>query len=386
VTLGRSSGARLRSSALNLVLLAGSLVAAISGGEVLIRLFAPQQLIMVRPDIWAPADTLGWVNRPNVRTVINTGERTVHIVTDSLGLRVGQSGREDAETRVLLLGDSFVQALQVEYEESLAGLLQDSLAAELRRPVSVWNAAVAGWNPPQYLVGARQLLRRTQFELVLVVLYLGNDVDTTTTAYVPPRKPVEFRQLRLPRRLAWGEIVDAVLHPANDFLERRSQLFQFLKNRTRTLRMRLGLSAEYFPLELRKSESSSPRWDATADICADITALAAEQASPVLMVLLPSPYEVDSVEFWRAVKGFGVEAGEVDLEQTTRLMSTALERRRLHALPVLPAFRAAHAQGKRLYGDVDQHLSPAGHQVLLQAVMPRAVRLLRERAPPAPGR
>ena len=42
---------------LNGVLLLGSLVAALAVSEILIRIVAPQQLILVRPDIWQPDDS-----------------------------------------------------------------------------------------------------------------------------------------------------------------------------------------------------------------------------------------------------------------------------------------------------------------------------------------
>src|SRR5256714_14878773 len=78
--------------------------------ELLVRLAAPQQLIVKRPDIWQPVDTLGWNHRPNVSTTINTGERTIHLYTDRDGFRVGRAGRVEAKRRILLLGDSFMEA------------------------------------------------------------------------------------------------------------------------------------------------------------------------------------------------------------------------------------------------------------------------------------
>ena len=53
--------------------------------------------------------------------------------------------------------------------------------------------------------------------------------------------------LRMPRRLSYGELIDAILYPINDFLAVHSQLYVFLKQRTVVLRMRAGLTTEYFP-------------------------------------------------------------------------------------------------------------------------------------------
>src|SRR5712691_3072264 len=68
------------SSALgNVTLLAGSFVVALVLAEVLVRFAAPQQLVALRPDVWQPADSVGWRFRPNLNTTVNTGERTVHV-------------------------------------------------------------------------------------------------------------------------------------------------------------------------------------------------------------------------------------------------------------------------------------------------------------------
>ncbi|TMB87452.1 MAG: hypothetical protein E6J45_12480, partial [Chloroflexi bacterium] len=80
-------------------LLLGSTMAALLLGEVAVRIVAPQQLIILRPDIWMPVDSVGWTFRPLVRSTINTGERTVHVVTDSQGFRVSAGGRPSARTR-----------------------------------------------------------------------------------------------------------------------------------------------------------------------------------------------------------------------------------------------------------------------------------------------
>jgi hypothetical protein len=143
-------GLRLRPWAVlaNVALLAVALCIALLGAELSVRVLAPQQLILKRTDIWQPADTLGWIHRPNVNTTINTGERAVHFRTDQDGYRVARSGRrEDADQTVLLLGDSFMEALQVDYEQSLPGLLDVRLSSGLHGTIAVRNAGVGGGIP-----------------------------------------------------------------------------------------------------------------------------------------------------------------------------------------------------------------------------------------------
>jgi len=360
-----------RRALVNTGLVAGSLLVALLLAEVAIRLIAPQQLILVRPDVWQPVDMVGWRFRPNLDTRVNWGERTVRLYTDQDGFRVGPHGRVGAPKRVLLIGDSFMAALQVEYEQSLAGLLESDLH------VAVRNAGQAGWDPPQYYLEARSLLARDTFDLVVVSVYLGNDIVTTRPERIAPRVPVDIRRLRIPRSLAKAELVDAVIRPANDWLEQRSHLFILVKTRLQTLLMRTGLSADYFPEEFQKNAANTARWDVTAGMLIDIATLARRRHIPTLFMLIPAPFQVDTSDFNEFRRGFSVDSNTVDLDQPDRLIGDRLRARHLHVVDVLAPFRAADDSGPPLYGHVDRHLTPRGHTVLARLVEPRIQELLR---------
>jgi hypothetical protein len=351
-------------------LVAVSLSVAAGVGELTVRVVTPQQLILIRPDVWRPVDTLGWMFQPDLRTTINTGERTVRLFTDADGFRVGEAGRKPADARILLLGDSFMAALQVEYQESLAGLLEPRLGQRLGRPVTIRNAAQAGWDPSQYYLLARTVLRRDTFDLVVVALFVENDAIKVRSERIAPRLPVERHSLRLPRGLSWRELIDALFAPVNDYLETRSHLFVFLKTTLEEALMGVGLTAAYFPDEFRRSDSSSVRWAVTADVAQDIARLAAGTGTPAVFVLIPTSFQIDQTVFAKYVRGFGLDSSDVDLNQPSRLLRQALEARGLTVLDALPAFRAAHERGQRLYGTVDRHLSPTGHEVLARLCEP----------------
>jgi len=332
---------RLRLVVLGATLLLASILVAVALAEVLVRFAAPQQLIQSRPDLWQPADTLGWVVRPNVSTRINTGERTVSVFTDRDGFRVGRTGRRDAVLNVLLIGDSFMQALQVEHEESVASLLETDLSSQLGQPAAVRNAGVDGWGPNHYRLRTQQLLARDTFDLVVVCVFVGNDAVAERIDYIPARAPAERHLLRMPRALSWGEIVAAWFAPANDALEQRSHLFTLVKNEMSALRMKLGLTAEYFPYEYRREQLGSPRWAATAQVAAAQAGFAAERGVPTLFVLIPERFQVYKEAFDDYIKGFDIDPSAVDLEQPTRELLRAFQANRLDVIDALPAFRAA---------------------------------------------
>jgi hypothetical protein len=372
---------------LNLVVAGVALMVALGLCEILVRLVAPQQLILKRPDVWKPVDSLGWVNWPNLHTTINTGERTVGVFTDEDGYRVARTGRVAGKKRILLLGDSFMEALQVEYEQSLAGLLETRLSQRLGEPVAVRNTGVGGWDPPQYLMQARHSLAREHYDLVLVSVYLGNDIVLRRMEEYAPRSPAPVHNLRVPRSLRAAEVINALLYPLNDFMEQHSQLFMLLKTRFNEVLTRFGLTAEEFPEGLLRQEADSPRWSVTAQILSDIRDLARADGVPTLFVLIPALYQVDSAEFHRSLRGFRIDSTAVDLDQPDRLLTAAMSAHHLEVYDVLSDFRQAARTGSRLYGRVDRHPSPAGHDLLERVLEPLVMARLgtAARHPATPG-
>jgi hypothetical protein len=357
------------------VVLLSSLVGLVLA-DLVVRVAAPQQLIQTRPDLWQSDDTVGWRRRPNVRGRINTGERTVTLITDADGNRIGIGGRTAAATQVLLLGDSFIEAAQVEHEQSLAYLLERGFSERLGWAVAVRNAGVAGWNPNHYLLRGRQLLQRETFALVIVGLFVGNDAVTYRFDRIPPRTATVRRPFRLPRALSWHEFMDAMIAPSNDCLESRSHLYVLAKNRLSTLRMRLGMTADYMPLEYRRDEASSPRWRNTAELSRDLAREAARYGVPVVFVLIPERFQVYDDEFRRYLHGFGIDSTAIDVDQPSRLLKKELTALGLRVVDALPTLRAASHSTERLYGTVDQHFSPRGHRALADLLLTELMPLL----------
>lgn len=369
----RRTGGRLRTLvALGLLVMASLGVGALLG-EVLVRTFAPQQLTILRPDVWQPVDTLGWTHRPEIDTRINTGEREVRVRTDGMGFRIGSAGRVEGERTVLLLGDSFMAALQVEHEQSLAGLMESGLRERLGVPVAVRNTAVGAWDPPHYLLRMQSLAGREPADLVLVAVYVGNDVVDYAPTHFAPREPVSRYSFHVPRSLHLSELVEAVARPLDGWLRRHSHLHVLLRNQLRFLRMRLGLSGAYFPPGLTVAEADDPRWEVTADLLARVRDEAATQGIPTLMVLLPSDFQVDTTLLAAHARAFGVPLDSVDIGQPQRLLTRELQERGVEVIDALPALREALAAGRYGYGRIDTHFSPEGHQVVYELLEPHLV-------------
>ncbi len=363
-------GAGIRLWAGNLALLVASCALSLLVAEVLVRALEPQQPILLRSDIWLPHDGLGVVQAPDLDTRVNTGEREVRLLTDGDGHRIGTGPRPVPAVRILALGDSYLAALQVDYELTMTALTERRLSRSLGAEVEIVNAGVGGWGPSHYLLKARRELARRRFDRVVVFLYPGNDVQAKRVDHFPARQAAGGA-FRWPRRLSRPEIVYGLLYPFNNVLERRSHLFLLVKNRLWFLAMRLGLSARYLPPALLRANASSESWQVTGETCRMIADEARGHGVEVLFVLLPGICEVDREVAAITARAAGFETGEIDPDQPSRLMARELSRRGLPVLDTAPALRAAHAAGRMdLYGRVDIHFGAGGHHVVADLLTP----------------
>ncbi len=360
----------------HLALIVGSTLLTVGVLEGVVRIVWPQKLIVLRPDLWIPDDEVGWRNAPNLDTKVNTGERDVRLLTDARGHRVPARPGEEARHTILAVGDSFLAALQVEYEQTMTALLEVGLSEELGETVRIVNAGVDRWNLNHYLLETRSELAREAYDLVLVFIYVNNDVGS--------RQAVEARasilhRFRAPRRFTRLELVDALLRPFNDLMERRSHLYVLVKNRLKYLRMRLGLSAYYMPWPCLVAQADSPHWTATADLGAEIHEAGAAHRIPVLFVLMPGLLQIDQAEVERYASSFNIDPAEIDVGQPKRLLTTLFEARGLAVVNPTDALSAAHASGVTdLYGYIDTHLGVNGHRTVAAFLKPLLVEALRQ--------
>ena len=117
------------------------------GLEAGVRLVIPQALILDPPDLWEPSSEIGWRRRPNSRVWVDTAGREVEICTDARGDRIDCDAREErgCETRILVIGDSFVAALAVPFRETVWSRLERDTGA------CADVAGVGGYGMSQYV-------------------------------------------------------------------------------------------------------------------------------------------------------------------------------------------------------------------------------------------
>ncbi len=123
---------------------------------------------------------VGWRGVPDASVTIDQEDYEHQLLLNSQGMHDKNHSlkKEDNVFRILLIGDSMVEAIEVAESETSHQVLEDTLNTKTSAGVEfeVINAGVFAWGPPQALEYYRVEGRTYQPDLVLAVWFPGNDL------------------------------------------------------------------------------------------------------------------------------------------------------------------------------------------------------------------
>jgi Protein of unknown function (DUF3772) len=177
--------------ALIVALLRGLLVfgfimaAVLCVGEILLRILdfsalripKNSSVVLNGGDAVQPDAQLGWSQIPNVVTQSTTGNRTVSVRHNSLGLREKELIEDAPGGTFVFLGDSMVWGLDAEVGERFTDLLQHELPQH-----RMVNAGVLGFGTDQELLLVQRLWSRLMPRVVVLTFSNDNDRDDNTSS------------------------------------------------------------------------------------------------------------------------------------------------------------------------------------------------------------
>ncbi|HEX6182386.1 MAG TPA: SGNH/GDSL hydrolase family protein [Pyrinomonadaceae bacterium] len=139
------------------------------------------------PTFYRPDPVLGYALEPGAEGWhTKEGRSYVRINSDGLRDREHAKPKPANVLRVALLGDSYAEALQVEWEDALPPLLERQLKqcpAVAGRAVEVVNFGVSGYSTAQELLTLREKVWDYSPDVVLLLVTTNNDVTDNVRAY-----------------------------------------------------------------------------------------------------------------------------------------------------------------------------------------------------------
>ena len=338
------------------------------GLEAAVRVVLPQALIREPPDLWEPSLELGWRRRPERRIWVNTGDRDVQVCTDTRGDRIDcdRAARRSCEQRILVMGDSFVEALAVPFDETVWSRLERDTGA------CIEVAGVGGYGVSQYLASVRERLGgpANHYDLVVLNFYAGNDF-TRDVARIPSHQMVELGRATLGPRPPRDDERDSRLgrlrYGVNRWLASHSHAYV-----ATIVAMR---RSEAEPTELLGGRSNALRRSALRARLLDETTRGIRQISKVvrrrgsrlLVVVIPHRAQVLDPQGTQLIELIPKFAGDVDMDLVRKRFVPRLESMPgVEVIDLLPILRERATEGA--WGRRDRHLNRRGHELWFDAV------------------
>ncbi|MFM7675665.1 MAG: hypothetical protein ACKO5F_08770 [Synechococcus sp.] len=342
------------------------------------------------PAFYRPDPIRGYSLRPGASGFwTREGRGSVTINSDGLRDVEHRRARQPGVLRVAVLGDSFSEALQVNLEDTWWKQLERGINAQpgcaLRRGfpggVEIINFGVGGYGTGLELLTWRQQARRYAPELVLLAMYLGNDIEDNTPQARPDLPVFRFApdgSLTIDRgflqspgsRLRFspiGRLVDALVgHSA------LLQLANEAKNRAAASRN--GHARPDLIQELNGPPDPSQGWAMTAALLRTLREEVSASGAQLLVTSLSTPAQVypDQALRRRLLPGGG--PGLFAREQRLQALLDPLG---VTYLPLAPDLQQrADRQGLSLHGFPGQqpglgHWNQQGHRLAAELLAER---------------
>ena len=386
-------------------------VAGVALSELAFRAVKRVVCVTAGTKLFRPHPLYGWTHEPGAAGWTNgcigrAFEWRAFSRINADGLRDEEHARAPTRgvPRVLILGDSFVEGMQVPLEKTFAKRLQAKLAEDGRR-VEVVNAGFSGFGTDNELLFFEADGRRYQPDLVLLGFTVANDVaENSKRLYErmyadapdgpPPKSHFKIGSdggLRLDTRDArrnwrrFAALRASVVGRVWLALERNLHVVRLVEAALSRRRLRadpahvvrrtvLGIYATVLAKEWE---------DAWALTRALVWRLQQDVDGAAFAAIAIPPKEVVSPDAWRMLRALSAdgEIGSLDVERPGVMSDELFREARVRYLDLAPALRSHFAAtGRSGYFGWDVHLDEEGHEVVAQALCPFVEAVLDERA------
>jgi lysophospholipase L1-like esterase len=308
---------------------------------------------------------LGYRLKPHARTQFTTKEFSANIAVNGQGFRDEEElgPKVPNERRILLLGDSLVLSVQVDFGQTFGQLLERHLnSGSPSANYRVINGGVQGYGPVEELLYFKQIVSTVQPDVVIPVVFVGNDAEEAVVS-----KP----KLDGSSRSATSRASDSMFTRMRR-LVRRSMVLQILRLRVvaATERITPTLALPEPPLQSYAAHPA-PRIDdglaVTKQCMQDIISTASDHGAATAIVLMPARFQVDDADYGRLKEAVFQAGGELVRDAASERFSRTLSALGAPQLDVLPALRSA-LPGPDLFFQETVHLTPRGHEVVAAAL------------------
>ncbi len=376
---------RLKRFLANLALICFGLFVVLGLLEAALRILSPSDVP------WQRHEILGHAHVPGKEGVYREKGLSTPFRFNSQGWRDREYPLEKPKGafRILVLGDSFTEGLQLPVEETFTERLEEKLNRDQNRPIEVINTGVGAFSTDQQYLALKHYGVPYKPDLIILAFCVENDIyGNLLELRGEHHKPYFF--IDESGRLVQKKFELPKYENIKNFLRNHLQLYMFLRkriskmNQLASLLMRLGLVRDTAGIQrnehgvfidyathlARYSPSWEKAWEVTKALLLSIRDEAHRLNAGFLLVLINYDVLVHNDLWQEALATYpSMREGEWDLGKANRLLVEFCKINDIEVLDLLPNFQEEAARsGERLYIPVEGHWNRRGHELAAELI------------------
>lgn len=370
-------------------LVGGLVLAGFGVGLALLALEAGVRLLHLVPDrFWRPDAQLGTALIPNAQGWWTQEEHEFLVP-----VQINAEGRRDLDRgvakssdafRIMLLGDSFVEALQVPLDDTFARGLEHRLSAASGRPVEVISMGVSGYGTASQYLWYRDVGRRYHPDLVLLSFYPGNDVRNNSPTLERALRPLYTADGRLERVIgseqdgqrrglnrsaAYTYIRKLILTRQPALAARLSAWGLIKESALRPVPLQEGVPVDYWVYAQSPPADWQDAWARTEQLLSAFHDQVRADGAKFVVMVVTAREQIYPADWQQVVQTYpAMQAITWDVNGPERRVLDWCARSQTQCVALSPAFVAARDQSPRLHFQFDGHWTAAGHALAAETM------------------
>jgi lysophospholipase L1-like esterase len=279
--------------------------------------------------------------------------------------------------RIAMLGDSFIAGLGVKPEDRVNQVMEKLLP-------SGWEAlnfGVPGFGTTQELILLRERVLGFSPDVVVVVIYIGNDFDDimgTLDWFDVYSRARPIARLDPSGSLVWTNIPVPKPRPGTEktglrykihCLLQASHLYNFLDSQMIYLKSRVELVSEVRLCKIRYSAETATAYSLMARLIAELKSLSEAGGTKFGVVIAPTIVQVYGEARWGPIRNaFKLPADEYDLSLPDTKIKEACKSANCPVLDLMPALKSAFLKGTEPFYPLNRHWNADGHRLVAEEI------------------